>query len=95
MLALPLHRLAHRILEQLDRHLHRHDDAVLDVGADEVGQVAAGPVLLRAQQIPGREMLEAVVAHEHRALRSLADAGAAEDEDDDGFVGRPERFAAG
>lgn len=55
--------ILHGILQQLHRHLGRHDSAVPDVLADHAAELAVGTVLLRAQQIARAQVLEAVVAH--------------------------------
>lgn len=46
-----LERGAHRVLEQLDRDLHRHDLALADVGADHLAVLGARPGLLGAQEV--------------------------------------------
>jgi hypothetical protein len=90
-LAIPtLDAALHRILQQLHRHLHRHNRALLDVRLDHLAKLAAGPVLLFAQQVAGRQVLEAIVCHEFLALRTLARARTAEHEDDGDFVRGPE-----
>jgi hypothetical protein len=79
--AAPGQDLGHGVREQRDGDFHGHDRALPDVRADELAVLAAGPHLLGAQQVAGRQMAEAVVAHEVGRLRAFAGAGAAEDED--------------
>lgn len=88
---LPLYRtgflegLGHGVLEQLHGHFHGHYAAVPDAVLDERAELAAGPVLLGAEEVAGAEVREVVVAHEIGALGAFAGAGAAEDEED-GYV---------
>ena len=49
------------VLKQLHRHLHRYDDALGDMLLDHAAELAILAVLLRAQQVPGRKVFEAVV----------------------------------
>lgn len=51
------------ILQELNRHLHRHDLAIFDIFLDHVAEFTAWPILLISKQIPSREMLEAKVFH--------------------------------
>ena len=46
-----LEGLAHRVLEQLDRDLHGHDLALLDVGTNDIPVFGAFSVLLCPQEI--------------------------------------------
>lgn len=54
---------AHGVFEQLHGYFHGHYCAVGDVLLDQAPELAVRPVLLRAEEVPGREMLEAVVTH--------------------------------
>ncbi len=81
-------RVRHGVLEQLDRHLHGHNQAVFDVVADKVAKLRAGTVLLGAEEVAGGEMREAVLLDELGALGALAGARAAENEDDGDILGR-------
>lgn len=95
--AVLLHGLGHGVLEQLDGDLHGDDKTVLDVVADQVAELGAGAVLLGAKEIAGGEVGEAVVLDKAGALRALAGAGTAEDEED-GHIGGGEgrsRFGRG
>lgn len=76
----------HGVLQQLDGDLHRHDLAVLDVALDHLAELAARTLLLLAQKVAGRQVLETVVAHKVGALRALAGARTTEDEDDESLV---------
>lgn len=76
----------HSVLQQLDGDFHGHDLALLDVGLDHLAELAAGTLLLLAQKVAGRQVLETVVADKVGALRALASTGTAEDEDDEGLV---------
>ena len=76
----------HGVFKQLHRHFHRHDLPVPDILLDHVPELAVRSVLLRPQQIPRRQVREAVVAHDLLALGPLARAGAAQDEDNGDIV---------
>lgn len=88
----------HGVLEQLDGDFHGDNLAVADVLLDEVAKIAALAVLLFAQQVAGREMLELVVADNVAALSALASAGTTEDKDDSSLTlsstGGEERLVA-
>ncbi len=73
-------RLRHGILQQLHRHLHRYNLPSPNTLFDHIPKLAIRSILLGAQEIPGRQMNEGEIAHQERALRSLARSGAAEDE---------------
>lgn len=51
------------ILQQLNRHLHRHDLPIFDVFLDHFAELTARSILLLAQQIPGGKMFETKVFH--------------------------------
>lgn len=97
--ALVLDGRLHCVLEQLDRHFHGHDLAVADVFFNQVAEVAAGAVLLFAQQVAGGQVLELVVADNVAALGAFACAGATQHENDNGLAlsvaGGEERLVAG
>lgn len=84
-----LERLGHGVLEQLDRHLHGYNEAVLDVVLDELAELRAGALLLGAQKVTGGKVDETVLLNQLRALGALAGTGAAENEDD-GHIGGAE-----
>ena len=77
----------HGVLEQLDGDLHGHNQAVLDVVADEVAELRALAVLLGAEEVTRGQVAEAVRVDELAALGALAGAGTAEDEDDGDVLG--------
>lgn len=79
--------LLHGVFQQLHRDLHRHDLAVAYVILDHRPEFAVRPVLLRPEEVPRAQVLEPVVAHQVRALRALARAGAAQHEDDGDVFG--------
>ncbi len=54
---------AHGVFEQLHGYLHGYYFAVGDVLLDQASEFAIRTVLLRAEEVAGREMLEAVVPH--------------------------------
>ncbi len=87
--------LRHGVLQQLHRHLHRHDSAITDVVADQPAELRPRPGLLGAQQVARRQVREAVVGHQSLTLRALAGAGPAEHEEDRHVVvvGRERRLA--
>ena len=86
----------HGVLQQLDGDLLGHDLSLLDVCLDHLTELAACTLLLFAQKITGRQVLEAVVADKVGALGALACARTAEDEDDESLIlasaGREERL---
>jgi len=84
-----LHAGLHCVLQQLNGNLHGHNSAFLDVRLDHLAELAALAVLLFAQQIASREMLEAIVTDELRTLRTLSGTGATKDEKDGHFVAGP------
>jgi len=84
----------HSILQQLDGNLHGHNRALLDVRLDHLAELAAWAVLLLAQQVSSRKVLEAIVRDEFLALRTLARTRAAEDEDNSDLIRRPKRAGA-
>lgn len=67
-----LHRLAHCILEKLDRDGHGYDLALLDVLLDHISKFGSDPILLASQEISGAEMGKVVIPYERSALRSLS-----------------------
>lgn len=77
----------HGILEKLDGDLHGHNLALANVLLDHLAKLAAGPFLLLAKQIAGRQVLESVVAHQIRALGALTRAGTAQNKDDGDLIG--------
>lgn len=82
------HGIPHGVLEKRDGHLHGHDEPVGDVVLDQGAVLAAGAVLLGAQQVAGRQVREAVGGDETRALRALAGARTAQHEEHRHVIGR-------
>lgn len=78
---LPRDLVLHRVLQQRDRHLHRHDLAVLDVVLDQLPVLGPLPVLLLPQQVARRQVREAVRRDQLGALGALAGAGACSERD--------------
>jgi hypothetical protein len=89
-----LHMSLHSVLQQLHCHFHGHDLAISDVRLDHLAKLAARAFLLLAQQVASRQVLEAIVADEIRALRALSRAGAAENEQHRYVVAGPHRGLA-
>lgn len=89
-----LHATPHGVLEKLYRHLHGHNGTLLDVCLDHLAKLATCPVLLLAQQVTSRQVLEAVVANELLALRALSGTGTAENKEHRYLILGPERSGA-
>jgi len=84
-----LYATAHSILQQLHRHLHGHNGALLDVRLDHLPKLATLTVLLLAKQVTGREVLEAIVADELLALCALPRTRPAKYKEDGDLVAGP------
>lgn len=80
--------IGHGVFEQSDCHLHGHKEAVLRVVANQVAELGAGAVLLSAYEVTRGQMGEAMLLDELGALRALASAGAAKNEDDSDILVR-------
>jgi hypothetical protein len=84
------HTALHRVLQQLHRHLERHNRALLDVRLNHLAELAPGAILLLAQQISRGQVFEPVVRYQLCALRSLPRARAAQDKYHRHGIGTPE-----
>ena len=69
------------LLQQLDSHLHGHNDALANIAANHVAVLATRSSLFLTQQVAGREVLEAVVVYELAALCAFTGSGTAQNED--------------
>ena len=67
-----MERGAHRVLEELDGDLHRHDLTLADVGPDEVAVLRVWAVLLGAEEVARGEVGEVIFLDEEGALRSFS-----------------------
>lgn len=75
-LAFLLDGLLHGVLKQGNRDLHRHDQTLADIVANQIAIFGTLSLLLSTQQITRRQMHKVVVALQILALRTLASTGA-------------------
>src|SRR6266699_3426677 len=68
---LGLERGMHRVLEELDGHLHRYDIALADARSDKVTVLRVWAVLLGAQEITRGEVGEVEFLHKDATLCAL------------------------
>jgi hypothetical protein len=61
----------HRVLEQLDGDLHRHNLSLTDVLSDKVAKLRVRSVLLSTQEVASGEVREVVLLYKKAALCSF------------------------
>jgi len=94
-LVLFFHGCFHRVLKQLNGHLHWHNCTLLDIGLDHLAELGAWSILLFAEKVTGGQVLEAIVGNELRALCPFACTRTAENEYYGYVVWRPKGGGAG